>query len=225
MGTISLEKMQHLFWLGRYTERVFTTLRNFQNYYDIMIDQDPLAYIKYCQELSIPNIYEDKDDFVERYLFDKNNTDSMYSNLTRAYDNAIVLRDEISSTVLSYIQLSLNHLEQCEHASAPILELQRVLDYLFAFWGSVDDYVESEECRNIMKCGKYVERMDLYMRFDSTVPKIEKEYSKLLNRLEKARIVYSLDKISRLTEIINKKDNWKENYYEALDLLGAVIEV
>ena len=32
-------------------------------------------------------------------------------------------------------------------------DLQPVLDDLFAFWGCLDDNVEDEECRNIIKCG------------------------------------------------------------------------
>ena len=32
MGIISVEKSDHLFWLGRYVERVFTTLNTFVTY-------------------------------------------------------------------------------------------------------------------------------------------------------------------------------------------------
>ncbi|MDY3918979.1 MAG: alpha-E domain-containing protein [Candidatus Limivivens sp.] len=225
MGIISLEKVDHLFWLGRYTERVFTTLRMFNQYFDLMIDKDVEAYKPYCEKLSIPDIYLDKDDFIERYLFDGENPDSLYSNLKRAYDNAIVMREELSSDVLAYIQLSLDVMAASQKATAPLLELQKVVDYLFAFWGSVDDYVDNEECRNIMKCGKYVERLDLYMRFESDFLHLEKEFSKLINRLNRVHIGYSIDKLARLTEIINKQDGWKEDSVEALALLGAVIEV
>ena len=38
------------------------------------------------------------------------NPDSIISNLNRAYDNAIVLRESIGSETLSYIQLSLIHI-------------------------------------------------------------------------------------------------------------------
>ena len=44
MGIISIEKADHLFWLGRYTERVFTTLRMFFKYFDEMLDMDNRAY-------------------------------------------------------------------------------------------------------------------------------------------------------------------------------------
>ena len=34
MGIISIEKADHLYWLGRYAERVYTTLRVFFHIYD-----------------------------------------------------------------------------------------------------------------------------------------------------------------------------------------------
>ena len=56
MGIISLEKINHLYWLGRYTERVFTTIKSFEGYYDRMIDQDETAYQDFCRRLNIPDI-------------------------------------------------------------------------------------------------------------------------------------------------------------------------
>ena len=38
MGVISIKSSDNLFWLGRYVERVFTTLKAFTECYDIMID-------------------------------------------------------------------------------------------------------------------------------------------------------------------------------------------
>ena len=46
MGIVSVEKANHLYWLGRYTERVFTTLKGFISVYDNMLDSDPTAYKK-----------------------------------------------------------------------------------------------------------------------------------------------------------------------------------
>ena len=61
MGIISLEKINHLYWLGRYTERVFTTIKSFEGYYDRMIDQDETAYQDFCRRLNIPDIYGSKE--------------------------------------------------------------------------------------------------------------------------------------------------------------------
>ena len=178
MGIISMEKVDHLYWLGRYTERVYTTLRVFFHIYDRIIEQPEGMYAQYCERLNIPNIYTSNRQFVQSYLFGEDNPDSVYSNMKRAYDNAIVLRDELSSQVLSYVQLALDTFESCRKTTAPLLELQQVIDDLLAFWGGADDYVEGEDCRNILKCGKYVERLDLCIRLDYHTKDLEKEYRK-----------------------------------------------
>ena len=66
MGVISLERADSLFWLGRYVERVFTTVKVFFDYYDCMIDRNEREYIHFCEALSIPNVYQDREDFVKK---------------------------------------------------------------------------------------------------------------------------------------------------------------
>lgn len=225
MGIISIEKLDHLYWLGRYTERVYTTVRNFYQLYDELIESPEGAYKLYCERLNIPDIYESNMQFVNSYLFDLDNIDSVHANMSRAYDNAIVLRDELSTNVLSYVQLALDTLAADQHTAAPLLELQQAIDYLLAFWGCVDDYVENEECRNILKCGKYVERLDLYIRLNYNMKDIEKEFSKLMNRIYKTHMFYSIDNLDRLTEMINRKTDWTTEYQEALNYLGEIIKI
>ena len=90
MGIISVEHTDRLLWLGRYSERVYTTLRLFANYFDSMIDLNMEEYERFCKSQDIPNIYSSIDDFTTKYCFDGNDPNSIYSNLLRAYDNAIV---------------------------------------------------------------------------------------------------------------------------------------
>ena len=73
--------------------------------YDSMLDDLPGGYQEYCRRLEIPNIYGNKENFIRSYAYDKVNMNSIVSNLIRAYDNAIVLREEIGSEALAYIQL------------------------------------------------------------------------------------------------------------------------
>lgn len=223
MGIISMEKVDHLYWLGRYTERVYTTLRVFFHIYDRIIEQPEGMYAQYCERLNIPNIYTSNRQFVQSYLFGEDNPDSVYSNMKRAYDNAIVLRDELSSQVLSYVQLAVDAFESCRKTTAPLLELQQVIDDLLAFWGGADDYVEQEDCRNILKCGKYVERLDLFIRLDYHREDLEKEYRKLVNRLYKANLDYNKENLKHLEQIIMDKDQQKSYDQEALGCLGGLI--
>ena len=106
---ISAEQADRLYWLGRYVERVFSTVRIFNQSLDRMIDQDGEDYVAFCKRLSIPSdIYRDAADFEVKYLFDATNPDSIYSNLSRAYDNAIVLRNFITTETMAFIKLALD---------------------------------------------------------------------------------------------------------------------
>ncbi len=227
MGIISIEKMDHLYWLGRYTERVYTTLRKFFRIYDEMIEEPEGIYNKYCERLNIPNIYVSNEHFVKSYLFERTNPDSLCANMNRAYDNAIVLREELSSEVLAYIQMALTSFKECKGSTAPLLELQTVIDYILAFWGCVDDYVENEDCRNIIKLGKYVERLDLYIRLEYHTEDLGKEYSKLINRLNKAPVDYNAEALKALTNLIvarvNYPDEVNDKDKEILNYLGGIL--
>lgn len=225
MGAISLEKFDHLFWLGRYTERVFSTLRTFCNYYDEMIDKDENKYREFCDKLDIPDIYGSKEVFINKYLFDKTNPNSISSSMIRAFDNAVVMRKELTTETLLYIQLSLNELEKCKESDAPLIGLQHVIDWIFAFWGSVDDNVESEKLRNIIKCGRYLERVDLYCRLSYSQAEIIKEFNKLKNRITKIGIPYNEALILRLDKIINNEEVLKNNYFTIVGNLSKVLEV
>ena len=92
MGTISLDHSDRLYWLGRYTERTFTTLKALQKIIDGMIDQK-LAYTDYLAYFDLPDVYSDNMDFVRSFLYDKKNMNSVAHNIRRAYDNGIVPAD------------------------------------------------------------------------------------------------------------------------------------
>ncbi|MDO4198255.1 MAG: alpha-E domain-containing protein [Erysipelotrichaceae bacterium] len=202
MDFITIEKANNLYWLGRYVERVFTCLKYYQLTCDKMIDQDIDCYKDFCKRLDIPDIYEDKVDFSKRYIFDEDNFDSIYSNLTRAFDNAIVLREEISGETVAYIDLS-RHLLGSYKDEPIFIQILKVSDYINAFWGSVDDTV-NELPRNIMKVGKYVEKLDCALRFDEDDEMIFKAETRMLNRVERVPILKELDLPE--TVILNRQE-------------------
>ena len=217
MGVISLEKSECMFWMGRYVERVYTTLSIFNDVLDRMLDQNTQRYVGFCERLNIPNIYSSPEDFVDRYLFDPENPDSVISNLGRAYDNAMVLRNEIGSLTLSYIQLALDHMKESRGTDSQFLNNQDIMDYLLAFWGSMDDLVEGWERRNLVKCGKYIERLDLYCRLDISQRQVAREFSKLQPRMERLNLPIRAERYERLKALIDDKENWDKNRMEALD--------
>lgn len=200
MGMISMEQTDRLYWLGRYSERVYTTLQLFEKSFDIMIDVEENAYDEFCQRLEIPNIYHSGDDFVERYCFDDTNTDSIYSNLMRAYDNGIVLREEIGSETLAYIQLAVYEMQKARGNRAPVIAFQKVMDNIMAFWGMVDDSIQDENIRNLIKTGKRIERMDLFARLHQKKDDLEREVYRMKLVIDRTKLNYNKEMITEMEE-------------------------
>jgi len=205
MGIISVEQVDHLYWLGRYTERVYTTLKMFAQSFDKMIDSPDDVYPDYCEALDIPNIYESKEDFLARYPFDASIADSIISNLNRAYDNAIVLRETIGSDALSYIQLSIYAMNKAAESESPLIELQQIMDDLLSFWGIVDDQIDIEQIRNIIKAGKRIERIDLYARLEIDKYRLEREIHRMIPRVLRSGMKYNESALSKVSTLINEK--------------------
>lgn len=223
MGIISLEKSSRLIWLGRYTERTFTISRTLGRYFDEMIDRDEYAYRGFLDCLGLPYIYGNRETFIRRYIFDENDPNSLVSQLTRALDNAVVLREELTSDTLCYVQMALDTLRDGVKDDAPMLTLLSVVDDLFAFWGSADDNVASEECRTLMKSGKYVERLDLYVRLGYPFEQVNKEVQKLQNRLIKLRFAYDQKSAAHIVRIASDAQRYKLGKQEMLHLLCMVL--
>lgn len=144
-ANLTINQSDCLLWLGRYTERVYTTVRYYYLEYDHMIDETADSYAEYCLRMDIPNVYTSKEDFLSRYPFDESNPDSIRSNLNRAYDNAILLRGQIGTDAFSYIQLAIYDMNRASVSHAPFVEMQDLMDHILAFWGCVDDAIDSEK--------------------------------------------------------------------------------
>ncbi|MCI8865660.1 MAG: alpha-E domain-containing protein [Lachnospiraceae bacterium] len=220
MGIISIGQTNQLFWLGRYSERVYTTLRLYSNRFDMMIDEIADSYMEFCRLVDIPDIYGSKEVFREKYPFDEENPDSIMSNLNRAYDNAIVLREEIGSETLSYIQLAIYEMNRARISKAPLIEMQRVMDNLLAFWGIADDSIDSEQVRDIIKVGKRIERIDLYARLGVERKELDREISRLLPRIKKSGMEYDEEKLQHLKALVLMPEI---DYYEIVREVESVL--
>lgn len=190
MGIITIEKSDNLFWLGRYTERVHTTLKYYIEATDRMIDTDPDYYTVLCQKIGIPDVYGSREKFFTAYPFDTADPNSIFSNLYRAYDNAIVMRDYIGTETMAYIQLAIDDMKAARRGDAPLADLMMVIDHTMAFWGCVDDRIDDEQTRNIIKLGKGIERLDLYLSIGHSEGDIRREYARMKQYLRKSHIHY-----------------------------------
>jgi len=176
--SLTLKQVDSLYWLGRYTERVLSTLRNFMVVYDSQLDSE-FDYADYCAKLDIYNSFRDLKDFCYRYAFDRNYASSIICSMLRAYDNAVMLRDIIGSQALSYVELAQRTMLDAEYSLTPMLSFQKVIDYIMGFYGTVGDSIIDRNIRNIILCGHGVERLDYYLRLDLSQERIFFECKRL----------------------------------------------
>ena len=223
MGFISVDQKDNLFWLGRYVERVYLTLRHFDELGDWLLDIDSTAYQGYCRRLNIPDIYTDALDFIERYMYDQSNPDSVYSNLSRAYDDGIVLRSVISSASLSYVQMGLDAIDEGRKTHASLLLSQQIIDCLLAFWGCIDDYCDAHQHRNVIKAGRYMERLDMQLRLHDPWPRIEVSLRKLQRRIAGGGLKCDGQAADGIMEYVLKAPEDDDSYLAALKLSHGII--
>ncbi len=222
MGAITVDKADHLYWLGRYSERVYTTLKLYCDGYDSMLDADEEFYKALCVMLDIPNIYASREDFLQRYGYDRQDCNSIISNLTRAYDNAIVMRDEIGTETLGYIQMAVYCMDAAAASDAPVILLQKVVDHLLAFWGCVDDQIDGYCIRGIMKFGKRVERLDLYLRFHMDPHEVRRIYHRMVPRARESQLPVNKAAMEALEGYMSAPEL---DYDGALEALMGILHV
>jgi uncharacterized alpha-E superfamily protein len=225
MGIISVEHRGNLYWLGRYAERVYATLHTFFGYHDITLDKDKNSYRNFLEKLEIEDCYGDYQSFIRGFLFDKADQNSISSAFHHAYDNALVIRNSIGSEALAYIQMSMDVFHSSKNAKNLRLTLMPVMDYLLAFWGSIDDKLIDSEARTIIKGGKLVERMDLYFRFNYEHKLINSEYEKLCHVLARSpKGLCNTQHLAVLVEVMAIENSYKERQEEVLNSLNRLFE-
>ena len=177
---ISATKANRLYWLGRYECRVYATLHQLNKCFDEMIDGEPDDYTAFWEKLDASGIYKTNDEFTYGMLYDENNPGSVLSAQKCAMDNAILLREDIMSETLSYLEMSVALLRKCrQEATVNISHLQPIIDWSLAFWGSAEQRLQNHKALNIMMIGRNVENLDMLLRFGYPYRRIALAYDSL----------------------------------------------
>ena len=227
MTTISKEHSDRLYWLGRYTERAFITMRTIQKLYDKMLDRKN-AYEDFLRYFGITDTYGSNETFMKSFLYDGSNTNSVAYSLERSYDNGIVLREEISTESLSFLQLAKDTLAKSESSKNTRLSLLPLEDQMYAFWGCLNEHIYNDEIRNIIYIGKTIERLDLYIRMEYPFDITRKEYIRLMKNLERAPkgtpYRYNTANYSELVKIMENEEGYKQNSEKVIGCLEHLFE-
>lgn len=124
--------------------------------------------------------YKTNDEFTLGMLYDENNPSSVISAQKCAMDNAILLREDIMSETLSYLEMSVALMKRCKEQNDKLLtSLQPVIDWSLAFWGSAEQRVQNHHALNIVMIGRNVENLDILIRFGYPFRRVVLAYESL----------------------------------------------
>lgn len=210
---ISAAKANRLFWLGRYEERVYMTLHLLRRVYDKMIDGDPEEYMHFWEKLDMSDSYSSTGEFTLGMMYDEDNPGSIISSLNYAMDNAIMLREDIKSETMSYIEMSIALIRRYKkEAMNNVTNLQPLTDWALSFWGSATKRITNTKIIALMEIGQIIEEMDLCLRFNYPYERLAQQYYVLKHWAEEMPEIIDINIDKQITEMLRP-----ENYAKADD--------
>lgn len=227
---LSPAKANSLFWLGRYSERIYLELHLLRRCFDLMIDGKNEEYRKYIIDIGNNVQYSDLASTRNGLVHDPNNPVSIISCMERANDNAILLRDEIMSPTLSYIQMGLEMLRKAVASGIEpdVDELQKLTDWMLAFWGSIDERILNDRTRRLLEIGRLVEKIDIHIRFRYKFFRIEDTLVSLQNLKDEEPLVFDQIAMDTLS-IMLTQDNYAPEIGiyrdKVLGLIGSLVTI
>lgn len=206
MGTFTITKNNRLFWLGRYTERVYQGVVIVRTILDDALDDKSIDLEDYCTRIGIFESFASTEDFCKRYAFDRELQGSIVNSADSMLGNGMVLRELLGTPTLSYLEMTLSALEAASTSHSSAIQFQWALDDIMAFRGSYAELVDEEAVRNTIKSGASVERVSTLLRFDADEHSLTKELYRLINRLNKTNLSYDLGKLGCIQTYLSKKE-------------------
>lgn len=226
---ISAVKANRLFWLGRYEERVYITLHLLRKCHDKMIDGELEDYWPIWQKLDTTGAYQTIEEFTFGIMYDDTNPSTVMAAQTKAMDNAILLREDILSETLSYLEMSLALLKECRKKQEKnVICLQPVIDWSLAFWGSAQQRLQNHKALYIMSIGRNVENMDMLLRFDYSYERVALAYDSLKRYCKQMPNIIDEDIEGELNSlIIEERFNLNDVEYKnkLLELINQLVKV
>ena len=226
---ISASKANSLYWLGRYEERVYITLHLLRKCHDKMIDGELEDYLPIWRNLDTTEAYQTIEEFTLGIMYDDSNSSTVMTAQTKAMDNAILLREDILSETLSYLEMSLALLKECKKKQEKnVICLQPVIDWSLAFWGSAQQRLQNHKALYIMSIGRNVENLDMQLRFDYSYERVALAYDSLKRYCKQMPNIVDEDIEGELNNLIIKERfnlNDMEYKNKLLKLINQLVKV
>lgn len=226
-------KANRLYWLGRYEQRVYLTLHLLRRCYDEMIDGKPEQYKSIAERLDMSNSYSSNGEFILGMMYDEENPSSIISSLNRAMDNAIMLRDDIKSETMSYIEMSIAQIRRYrKNAMRNVTNLQPLTDWTLAFWGSINQRIEDPKIKALLAIGQNVERMDILNRFEYPYERIAKNHHIIHQWQKEMPDIIDADVESEVSQLLSPEsynavaDDSKDSYrWQLTNAINRLVKV
>lgn len=179
--SLTKEKENSLYWLGRYMEKVYLQIHNLCRCQELLDEGKPQDYTKYYELIGSSIKYHDKAEARSGLMYDSRNTESVITSIIKASEYAAKLEDELVSYNKYYIQQTLDLMTRNANVGKdPHMEdLQQAADLALAFWGSVDERIYDQELRSLLFVGKIVEHIVMCIKMQYKYYRIEEAFVRL----------------------------------------------
>lgn len=155
----------NLYWLGRYLERVESTLMEIITAFDNIIDMDKAYGKKLFKKFEIEIKYKNASEFLYEATLGEHES-NIYTLISYVRENAIISRSYIDTNAFgSIIELS-EILKQAnnDHINVDCAFIEKISSRISEIWGELTRKQERNTSDYFVRLGKLVEKVDFHLR-------------------------------------------------------------
>ncbi len=155
----------NIYWLGRYLERIESTLMEIVNTFDEIIDVDKSAGKKLFKRLEIDIKYKNANEFLYEATFGEHES-NIYTLISYVRENAIISRAYIDTNAFGSIIEVSELLKQANNDQINIdcAFIEKLSSRISEVWGELTRKQERNTSDYFIRLGKLVEKVDFHLR-------------------------------------------------------------
>lgn len=172
MGVLSARMADHLYWLGRYLERIEAMAQEYVRCFDYVIDRNFYEGKEFFQRVGIEIEYQNSKDFLQKACYGDHGS-SLENLIIQARENAIVCRDLISDKIFSSINRAYNTIREHKNGEITPFVIDQILKDIDRVWGAFFDRLVKSKAHYFIEFGQSIEIADLKIRIYDDFESVE----------------------------------------------------